>query len=1162
MKLFRLTKLVLCLFFLMGIRELYAQDLKYKNLKQIDSLAQPGDWYDPCTWGDFEIKGSTIVQGYTSPLGVTMATAGYVLVRYDIDEKEGSWMTCPIADWYIEGGFFYNYELGKEPYFTEYKRVNADVDRIGMFGEKYTIGRTVWVLWMASDKPITRKISCQMKTGCITPCFPKVRTLNVTVLPDGKGGYYENSFITSAGFKKCTGNSNNTANVNIANIFTPRYTDNYLKWEVSDGYEIWDSHKKEWVSGSIRNSYGITIRRKDPLSSEIKKCIVNASWHILFENDNLIHQYAPIIVDLDPCELTNTDIFIDDGAYVKEITKLVDHLDNVKIIGNNPTGGNVAATGYTYKWYISYDDGSFELIPNATGIDYILPFVRNSKTIVKRVTYTATYTKENTVTINLATCTRPSVGGDRYTAFICDNETIYNCIPGKEYQFKRILGSPWTSPQKSSDDFRFKWFISNDAVNYSTSSALTGGDNDHWWADYSFRFTKDWTAKQTIYVKRKLEEYYSPDIWTSKAWRNIQNSNVVTLTMYAFEDPKKLDLFVDGLKNIDCKTISTTYTLKNKATNQIVDVDKLGIKNIIWTVPTGWVIYYSQGKWATSVTPNTISQNDLTTNIPKGGTVTALVEFEDGQKIPYPITIIPPTPLQATITPNDIVVCNSTVQVSVTPTNGSGNYNYLWDKWFVTPNNANVVNINGAYVNLTDVVSVKITDATSGCYITKTVDVTNIGKSGQMGWAAYNFNSANNSQVVSLKNTTDIITENLGNPYYVGADGKIYYYQYMSRYWLNTSIPTSSSASGPLAIYEPTDGNRTIYYSITTGKLAYISATGGLMNWSASKLTAGNGVSGSLKIDANENVFYRHLNNSIYTSLNNYATGLFSIYPNSNFTVCNNRIYFVNTTGIISSSDYNGANVINYTSSPSTSNAVLPASAIIHDNAGNVYFTATDNKIYQIKYSTNNIVATSTSFKCNGKFSVNKQTGVLYAAALNNDIYQIYYSVKDGYWQPLLISIRQGGAAISTYPTSAAQFGAVTFRLPNVFYVSNDGIIRVVLYDTENSCVGANVRTSNGVSEVAPSDEYKPLDNQLNMRVYPNPATLNITVSYLIPSDANVKLSIQNTLGETVQYLIEEFTSSGDHKKEFNISNLQSGLYIISLKVGENITYVKLIVNK
>lgn len=1109
--------------------------------------------------------------GETFPVIITAGNVLSNLYRYDIDEKGGSWMTCPVATWHIEGGEFYTFDDNKQPKIFNPHDIPADVDRKGVFGEKSTEGRTVWVRWFASDKPITRRLYCSMETGCLVlRCmFPKERSLDVTVLPDNKGGYYQkfytiysNPFGVTNDSKNdilCVGNNNYTF---FAAVFSQLSSDEFARWSITDDYEIITSDNNKAI-----------IKRKNQLTSNSTSGIITYTIYNRKEINRIIYQTQKEF-KADPCDLINTEIFIDDnGTPQKEITKLVDHLENIKILGNKPRNilypPNIICT---YKWYISFDDRPFELIPNATGIDYILPFTRNSKTIVKRVTtapiYIGNYIKENTVIINLATCTRPSVGGDRYTAFICDNETIYNCIPGNEYQFKRILGSPWSSPQKSSDDFRFKWFISNDAVNYSTSSALTGGDNDHWWADYSFRFTKDWTAKQTIYVKRKLEEYYSPDIWTSKAWRNIQNSNVVTLTMYAFDKPQnqKLKIVFGAQKQVSpqslkCTDISGTYYLINETTNDIVNVDNLGIKNINWSIPQTWQGWSLTGKWATNITPNYTKIYNGASNIQQGGQIIATVEFEDGQKIPVTFTVLPPTPHDASVSPNNITVCNANVQVNVTPNNGSGNYSYMWDKWYVSPSTSNIVTVNGAAVKGTETIAVKITDNVSTCYITKNVTITNNGTSGKTGWAAYDISSANNTQIVS-KITTDIITEKLGNPYYVGADGKIYYYQYIPTYWLNTSIPTTSNAAGPLAIYEPTEGNRTIYYSKTNGDLVYVTATGGTMNWSTPTATAGKNVGTAIKVDDSNNVFYKGTDNKIYSSRNNYTSEIVQIDQNSNFTVVNNRIYYLELkTLLITSCDYNGANKITY----STANGMTKgfyATVITHDNAGNVYYTADNELIYQIKKGASDITLTSSTFKCKGKFSVNKESGVLYAAAANKDIYQIYYNAQDGWWQPLLISVRQGGGPISNNPTTFGQEGAVTFRLPNVFYVSADGIIRVVQYNTASSCVGAYVRTDNNLEEVAPANEYKPIKNNIDLVLYPNPASQNVALKYTLPTDALVKITLQNTFGATIATPVSEVsTTAGEHIFDLDISNYQAGVYIVTLSAGNKVRYVKLIIN-
>ncbi len=69
---------------------------------------------------------------------------------------------------------------------------------------------------------------------------------------------------------------------------------------------------------------------------------------------------------------------------------------------------------------------------------------------------------------------------------------------------------------------------------------------------------------------------------------------------------------------------------------------------------------------------------------------------------------------------------------------------------------------------------------------------------------------------------------------------------------------------------------------------------------------------------------------------------------------------------------------------------------------------------------------------------------------------------------------------------------------------------------------------------------------------YPNPFNPNTTIEYSLPSDAEVKLSIYNIIGQEIKLLVNENQSAGIHKIKFNSSDidnmrLTSGIYFYKI---------------
>lgn len=65
---------------------------------------------------------------------------------------------------------------------------------------------------------------------------------------------------------------------------------------------------------------------------------------------------------------------------------------------------------------------------------------------------------------------------------------------------------------------------------------------------------------------------------------------------------------------------------------------------------------------------------------------------------------------------------------------------------------------------------------------------------------------------------------------------------------------------------------------------------------------------------------------------------------------------------------------------------------------------------------------------------------------------------------------------------------------------------------------------------------------------YPNPFNPSTTISYAVPSDAQVSLRVYNTLGEQVATLVDEVVPAGQHQSTWNAAGMPSGLYFYKLE--------------
>ncbi len=79
---------------------------------------------------------------------------------------------------------------------------------------------------------------------------------------------------------------------------------------------------------------------------------------------------------------------------------------------------------------------------------------------------------------------------------------------------------------------------------------------------------------------------------------------------------------------------------------------------------------------------------------------------------------------------------------------------------------------------------------------------------------------------------------------------------------------------------------------------------------------------------------------------------------------------------------------------------------------------------------------------------------------------------------------------------------------------------------------------------------------------YPNPFNPNTNITYLIPTDTKVTLSVYSITGELVKELVNDFQNAGSYTVSFDAGNLASGMYIYRLVAGDFVKSHKMMLLK
>ena len=185
-------------------------------------------------------------------------------------------------------------------------------------------------------------------------------------------------------------------------------------------------------------------------------------------------------------------------------------------------------------------------------------------------------------------------------------------------------------------------------------------------------------------------------------------------------------------------------------------------------------------------------------------------------------------------------------------------------------------------------------------------------------------------------------------------------------------------------------------------------------------------------------------------------------------------------------------------------------------------------------------------------FSNSGDCVVLVNPAQNDTLSEIYWgSAAPVTTKPIYLGFPN---TISGGIISGAIRQSVTRSLDNILWDTHT----LVSSDTSNLfSPGYNVEK---VTQVKYNNKIA--ENFKLMQNYPNPFNPSTTISYMVPNNSFVEVSIFNTVGEKIRTLVSEQQSAGYHSVKFSANQLSSGVYLYRLKSEDFVEIRKMILLK
>jgi hypothetical protein len=179
-----------------------------------------------------------------------------------------------------------------------------------------------------------------------------------------------------------------------------------------------------------------------------------------------------------------------------------------------------------------------------------------------------------------------------------------------------------------------------------------------------------------------------------------------------------------------------------------------------------------------------------------------------------------------------------------------------------------------------------------------------------------------------------------------------------------------------------------------------------------------------------------------------------------------------------------------------------------------------------------------------------------------NDVFVSYKNLNDTSWASP-VNLTNSDSANNTEAHMAPYLksnGSNSYTLFSM-YGYNPGT-PVPAYDGNTVCVFYAEPYTFTVLPTGINDHVATVNSFSLMQNYPNPFNPSTLIKYTLAEKNNVSIKIFDVLGREVANLVNESQAAGSHQVSFNASKLASGMYIYTLRAGNNSVSKKMMLLK